>query len=211
MSTARFRPIACGSLEGCSLMVWQEIAPIRPQLGGIWACRRKNGSCCWHRKSFPGFPRQSRLFLNPRDVPMDVYRGIARQIGVTNVRFFDDNVNELLMACDVLISGSSTTVLEAILLGRKAICVNFSDEPDRYPYVADRGALGARSVQEIRAALNQLFSAEYQPEWEVQRQRFLQRHAGPAAEGRAAQTLVERVVSLCSDTSLPNGSPAACV
>lgn len=176
-------------------------------------------------QKFPWFPQAVEAVLeaikddkdclvcvktHPRDVPMDVYRGIARQIGATNVKFFDDNVNELLTACDLLISGSSTTVLEAILLGRKAICVNFSDEPDRYPYVADGGALGAGSVEEIRAALDRLFSAEHQPELEVQRQHFLQRHAGPAVESRSAKTLAERVISLCLDSSPHKGSSAAC-
>ena len=48
--------------------------------------------------------------------PMD-YTLPTAAVGLS-VCFFDDRFDELLTACDVLVSGSSTTVLEAILLGK---------------------------------------------------------------------------------------------
>ena len=79
--------------------------------------------------------------LHPNDFPLDLYRTMVRETGADNVRLFETDFYELLAACDVLISGSSTAVLEAIVLGRKTICINFSSEPDKFPYVEDGGAL----------------------------------------------------------------------
>ncbi len=142
------------------------------------------------------------LKTHPVDVPLDVYRGIARQVGAENVRFFRDRFAELLAACDVLVSGSSTTIFEAILLGRMTICVNLSDETDRYPYVANGGSLGAGSEEKLHAAMARAFSQQAQHELEAGRQRFLERHAGPMAEGRAAETLAKLIVSLLGDQSV---------
>lgn len=122
---------------------------------------------------------------------------LANQLCVTNVRCFDDRFDELLAACDVLVSGSSTTVLEAALLGRAAICVNFSEEPDWYPYVEDGAALPARSESELAVRLNELLDDDReQGRMTTRRSEFLLRHAGPAAEGRAAEELADRIIAL---------------
>ena len=161
---------------------------------------------------FPWFPAAARaifkatknrkdclvcLKTHSRDVPVEVYRQICREVGAENVLFFEGQFDDLLAACDVLISASSTTILEAILLDRKTICVNFSDEPERYPYVADGGSLGARSEEQVGAALDRVFSDEFLADWDARRTRFLDRHAGPSAQGHAAETLAGRILALC--------------
>ncbi len=131
---------------------------------------------------------------HPRDVPLSVYEQLAAQAGATNVRFFDSHFDQLLAACDVLVTGSSTTMFEAILLGRAGICVNFSDEPDRYPYVADGGALSARNAGQVAIAIDQALSA---PDTLADgRRRFITRHAGPTATGEGAHAVVSLVNEL---------------
>lgn len=149
--------------------------------------------------------------LHPKDTTLDVYRQAAADLRATNVRFYSDRFDELLAACDVLVSGSSTATLEAILAGRETICVNFSTEPDRYPYVADGGSLGATNAAEMHAALALALDGEQRAGREAQRRAFLQRHVGPTADGRAAATLAEYVlrvadVSACVDSSAPNSA-----
>ena len=130
------------------------------------------------------------------DRPLDFYRDLAREVGLTGVRYFEDHFEDLLSACDVLVSASSTTVFEAILLGRPTICVNFSDEPDRYPYVSDGGSLGARREEELSDALDLLLSNDASEELAAGRQRFLRQHAGPSAEGLAAEALARSVLAV---------------
>jgi hypothetical protein len=129
---------------------------------------------------------------HPRDVPLSVYEQLAAEAGATNVRFYDSHFDDLLAACDVLVSGSSTTVLEAILLGRGAICVNFSDEPDRYPYVADGGALAARDAAQVKQTVEEMLTGDADALAEGRR-RFALRHAGPTAKGQGAQALASLV------------------
>jgi hypothetical protein len=126
------------------------------------------------------------------------FQRMAARLGADNVLCYEDRFAELLAACDVLISGSSTTVLEAALLGRGTICVNFSDEPDWYPYVADGGALRAKSESELALRLAELLEgdADAQERIVTGRMEFLRRHAGPAGEGRAAEELADRIEAL---------------
>jgi hypothetical protein len=130
---------------------------------------------------------------HPRDVPLDVYRQLAADVGATNVRFYDSHFDELLAACDVLISGSSTTMFEAILLGRDAICVNFSDEVDRYTYVSSGAALPATTNDQARAAVAQVLAGEVVKLAEG-RAKFITRHAGHTATGQGTKAIADLVV-----------------
>jgi len=133
---------------------------------------------------------------HPYDVPLDVYRKIAEETGLVNVSFFADQFENLLTASDVLISGSSTAMLEAILARKIVICANYTNEPDWYPFVADGGAIGARSDAELRLALERAFSEKACNELKAEQREFLRRHMGPAAEGRSAATLAEKIVGI---------------
>jgi hypothetical protein len=131
--------------------------------------------------------------LHPSDKCLSKYQAIAKKMGVQNVRFFTNHFEQLLAACDGLISGSSTSVLEAILLGRKTICVNFSDEPDRYPYVEEGVALAAKSEQELTKNLTEMFEINTE-ESQQKREVFLQRHLAFTCDGKAALVLAKKVV-----------------
>jgi hypothetical protein len=135
-----------------------------------------------------------------RGVSSDGYRSLAQQVGAGNVLCFDDQFDDLLASCDVLISASSTTILEATLLGRRTICVNFSGAPDRYPYVDDGASIAARSHSEVEQALETALSTGGSDHIEDERRRFLHRHAGPSATGGAGALLAARILDVaCPD------------
>jgi hypothetical protein len=131
---------------------------------------------------------------HPHDRSLDDYRRLAAAAGAERVAFFADRFDELLTACDVLVSGSSTAMLEAILLGRRTICVNFSSEADRYPYAEEGGSLGASSADELRAAVDAALDPRLNKQHEDARRRFLDRHLGPTVDGRAAEVFVQTVL-----------------
>ena len=131
-----------------------------------------------------------------RDHPLTSYQQLAGEAGLSDVVFFLDQFNELLAACDVMVSGSSTTVFEAILLGKRTICVNFSDEPDRYPYVANGGSLPARNAKQMAESMRLALSDEAADQLEADRRRFLAYHAGPTGQGKAAEAMAARILSL---------------
>lgn len=132
--------------------------------------------------------------MHPHDRTLDEYRRLTAEVGAANVRFYADRFAELLAACDVLVSGSSTATLEAILLGRRTICINFSTEPDRYPYVAEGGSLGATNAAGLHGAIAAALDPRLAAQHETARRQFLERHLGPTVDGRAASAFVDLVL-----------------
>jgi surface carbohydrate biosynthesis protein (TIGR04326 family) len=136
---------------------------------------------------------------HPSSVAMSIddLQALAAQVGADNVRVLDGDLDLLLFSCDVWISASSTTILESTLIGTPSVCVNFSGEPDRYPYVEDGASFPARSVAELKQSLSRALAADHDPESYSRRLAFLDRHAGPTRDGRASGTFAEHVIDLC--------------
>lgn len=127
---------------------------------------------------------------------------LAREVGLPNIKIVTDGFEQLLGACDVLVSASSTTMLEAALVRRPAICLNFSDEADWYPYVADGAALPARTGEQVRWALKTVFSGEAKAKLALRRDQFLRLHAGPAAHGQASDLLARAILKIAGLDSI---------
>jgi len=133
---------------------------------------------------------------SPRAMSLAQIDAMASEIGVRNVRGFEGQIELLLAACSVWISASSTTTLEATLIGRPTICVNFSGHADRYPYVEEGVSLPARSVDELRRALAHALAPSGTTDCEQRRKAFLRRHVGPTTDGLGAETFARRVAEL---------------
>jgi surface carbohydrate biosynthesis protein (TIGR04326 family) len=137
---------------------------------------------------------------HPHDRSFDEYRRLAAETHAVKVRFFFDRFEKLLAACDVLVSGSSTAMLEGILLGRRTICINFSNEPDRYPYVEEGGSLGAKNAEQLSSAIQT--ALDRRSEDDADRERFLVRHLGPSIQGQAASAFVQLVLETIGATAV---------
>lgn len=68
----------------------------------------------------------------------------------------DSDTYELLFACDLMITGSSTTAMEAVALNKPVIILNLSGESDPVEYVNEGVAQGVYKEQDIRAAIERL-------------------------------------------------------
>jgi hypothetical protein len=133
-----------------------------------------------------------------RAMSIPAIESLAAQLGTPHLRCFEGDIERLLAACDVWIGATSTTLLEATLIGRATICVNFTGEPDEYPYVEDGASLPARSVEELKRSLTRALTATDDADAREHRRAFLRRHAGPTAEGRGAVTFARRLMELVS-------------
>jgi len=132
-------------------------------------------------------------------VPIDFYKTIGESVGAKNALYFEEDFEDLLAACDVLISYLSTTILEAIIARRTTIYVNLSNLADGYPYVDHGGSLGAKTIGELGEQLDKALSQEIEPEFAESRERFLRRHLGPTTDGRGAASLAKRITE-CVET-----------
>ncbi len=119
--------------------------------------------------------------VHPNDRSPDAYQRLMSAVRVTNMACVRGALAEHMAACDVLVSGASTTVLEALLCGKAVVSANFPSEPDRYPYVAEGVAVGARSPAELESAIQQALWRRVAP---AARRQFLLRHLGPTADAR---------------------------
>ncbi|MBO0697026.1 MAG: hypothetical protein J2P46_01405 [Zavarzinella sp.] len=155
-------------------------------------------------QSYPWFPDAVRAVLTraPADslvcvktfkADEAVYRKMIDDTGNRRALVFVDRFEDLLGACDVLASASSTTINEATLLAKPTVCLNFSAEPFYYPYIEEGVSLGARTADDVGEALGRLRSFRPDTAWQERRMRFLERHLGPATTGTAAATFARHV------------------
>ncbi len=145
---------------------------------------------------------------HPRDPQPERFKQLIDSASASHVVMFTEGFDDLLQACDVLIGATSTTLLEAILIGRPTICVNFSDEPERYAYVADGGALGARSVNELRTAIDAALATGR--DLQDRRLAFLRRHLGPSPLKPSAAVLARKIIDVIS-LGQPNVESRECI
>lgn len=128
--------------------------------------------------------------ISPTGRGEETYRQLARKYSsVVDVRVYVDQIDELLNACDVLVSVVSTTILEASLLGKPTICLNYTGHPELYPFAREGLSLAANDAESMRQAVAEVKDPSNKKEREARRRRFLSRHVGPTLHGRAGETL----------------------
>lgn len=88
--------------------------------------------------------------LHPRD-DINIYRDILSRNGLENQCFVCQNFDTfyLLKFCDLLITHICTTALEAMILNKPVLAVDFKYSTDMIPYVSDRAALGVNHPKDL--------------------------------------------------------------
>ncbi|MEN6544785.1 MAG: hypothetical protein ABFE07_01985, partial [Armatimonadia bacterium] len=100
-------------------------------------------------------------------------------------------LNELLAACDMMITRDSTVVFEANLLGKPAITINLSRWEEELPYAATGGALGVYRLDDIEGAVRSVLEDEgVREELARRREGFGEAHMGPR-DGGATRRIAE--------------------
>ncbi|MBL8800124.1 MAG: hypothetical protein JNM56_39950 [Planctomycetia bacterium] len=134
------------------------------------------------------------------------YQALADGAAAGAVEVHADGFNDLLGACDVLASATSTTLLEATLLGKPTISLDYSSAGDPYPYVEEGVSVRARDRGELAEALAAVRDGSYRTEeWSRRRAAFLRRHVGAAAEGQATETFVRLLHQFLLAGTVVNG------
>lgn len=140
--------------------------------------------------------------LHPSDTPRNVrlYQQVLREGDdlVQLVRHGTLPLNELLAACDLMITRDSTVVFEANLLHKPALTVNLSEWDEELPYAATGGALGVSSFDEIAPAIEAaLFDPQTRQRLAESREEFLLEHTGPR-DGGATERIGEAMERWCA-------------
>jgi hypothetical protein len=116
-------------------------------------------------------------------------------------------LDELLAACDVMVTRDSTVVFEANLLGKPAVTINLSRWEEELPYAATGGALGVYRFEDIHPALDRaLFDPLTRERLAESRPGFIRLHTGPR-DGRATERICRAIVGWAHRDRQPEEGP----
>ena len=135
--------------------------------------------------------------LHPLDQNPDLYypviRNMKSSVPVSIVRDFD--LHSLLRLCDVVVTESSTVGLEAMILGKPVISINFSDSPDILPYAKSGAAISVYRPSALLEALKKvLYDKRVQRKLKDAQKKFVQRYA--STPGEASQLVVKLLMDM---------------
>lgn len=124
----------------------------------------------------------------------EFYKSLVNDIGATDT-VVTKNVNllELLNACDTLMTVTSTTALEAMILDKPVIIVNLTGRDEAAPYVKNGAALGVYQSREIIPAIEKvLYDKNTREGLENARKKFIRDYAYKI-DGKASKRIVELI------------------
>ncbi len=104
----------------------------------------------------------------------------------------DADTYELIYACDVLMTKSSTTVLEAILLDKPVIVLNLSGEQDVINFVQEGVAKGVYNQTSLEPTILSLLSSD---DLEAYRQKFIYKYLFKN-DGMATSRVIQAIISI---------------
>lgn len=103
---------------------------------------------------------------------------------------------EAIYSCDLFISVTSTTILEALILNKTVVVVNISKLPEVLPWVKEKAALGVYNPDMILTVIkNALFDKTYTEQLIINRSTFVYKHTYKN-DGRATERVIEVINSL---------------
>lgn len=105
----------------------------------------------------------------------------------------DSNILELLYACDLVITKSSTTGLEGVALNKPLIILNLSGDPDPVDYVDQGVALGVYDADDLKSTILLLLNDD--SILAKNRKRFVERNLY-AVDGQATERVIQCAISM---------------
>jgi predicted glycosyltransferase len=99
------------------------------------------------------------------------------------------NTFEALFASDIVLTITSTTAIEAMILGKLVVIVNLTGKPDPMPYVVSGAALGAYKEDDVLPAIEKaLLNKKCQEELAMCAENFVREHTYQV--GKATENVI---------------------
>jgi CDP-glycerol glycerophosphotransferase (TagB/SpsB family) len=87
------------------------------------------------------------------------------------------DTNEAIFACDLFVTVTSTSILEALILGKKVLVVNLTNLPEPLPWVEEGVVTGVYQKTALVSTVKKILTdSGDQPLQEKRRIEFLQKH-----------------------------------
>jgi CDP-glycerol glycerophosphotransferase (TagB/SpsB family) len=112
----------------------------------------------------------------------------------------NQDLSELLYICDLMMTKSSTTVLEAAILGKPVIVLNLSGKPDVIPYVEKGVAVGVYREEDLASAIqNVLYDTEVRERLSKEQSKFAYENTY-VQDGKASERVAELILQMVEST-----------
>jgi len=134
---------------------------------------------------------------HPEERDLSQYEDLARRMPETAVlvRHGERPLDDMIAACDLLVTRFSTTAMEANLQGVPVMTVNPAGGRDWYPYAEDGGGVGAHSCAEIAPlVVRALTDPQLRADLAASRAGFIERHLG-RVDGHATERIAARIAA----------------
>jgi len=116
-------------------------------------------------------------------------------------RHGEQPLSELIAGCGLFISRFSTTLLDAVLADKPAIMVNFTGQPNPYPFPRRGAVAAAYTPQELRTKLRELLEdPQARAALAAARDEYIAYHIGPT-DGQAAQRIAAALAECVEESN----------
>ena len=97
--------------------------------------------------------------LHPGDRSNQAFHLLKDIYDIKNISIlFKYDITNLIVACDCMIAEESTTVIEALLLDKPVICVNFEEKQFAVPFFEYEAVYKATNENELKTLLKQILN-----------------------------------------------------
>ena len=138
---------------------------------------------------------QSIIKVHPSELSLSVYDTVLKQVGIRALVTKEANIYEVLYVCDLMMTGYSTTALDAMILDKPVITLNLTGLKDPIPFAESGAAIGVYNEKDlIRAIKNGLYDDSTKERLRRDREKFVYEQTY-LRDGKAT----ERIVNLTEE------------
>lgn len=161
-------------------------------------------SCAYHVcKAVKQLPNtQLIIYVHYSERNLKIYRNILGKLNMTAYVTQKENPFKLMSICDVLVTGYSTTALDAMLMGKPAVTFNYTEKLSPIPYAESGATWGVHDDDELLEALNQLlFNSSAIEKLRSNWSSFIFDHAYKL-DGKASKRVADLMEKMCIHNEL---------
>lgn len=171
----------------------------QPLLGFLWKEKDRERLIETVVRAMDKYPEEKLVVkLHPNESLKD-YQELLTRTKCNNKVVICQNIDlyELLHACDLLMTVHSTVALEAMLLNKPVICLDFSGRNIFQSFYTESGAATRvrREEELVQAIQEALYNPQARDEQEQNRQRFISKHVYKP-DGQASKRVAELIIQL---------------
>ena len=146
---------------------------------------------CKAVKEFSGL--QFVIKIHPSELDLSMYQRVTRDIGVDALITRDANIYEVLYVCDIVITGFSATALDAMMLDKPVITVNFTGLEDPLPFAESGAAMGVYEEKDLVPAIRiGLYDEDAREKLRGAREKFVYEHSHKR-DGKSTERVIKLI------------------